>query len=539
MTSPSPAAISVILLGDDGAPFERAADGLAERVQRSGGDLIVLATPDTALGDAARSAIEPAAREHPDAAAFTLALSGLPADPAWRGRRCRSHERNLETLRFASLLAPGALVVRRAALLGALGQSPLPETSDWWRELMRRIAQRGCVLSISADVRRTALLPGEPPTPGFAPPPRAPHVLVFGQIEVSTSLYFDALEASPDVTVAFRALTRLAADAPHLAAADLVVLVRTLHRFWDEGVIAFLEAVGVPWVWFTDDNFQVLAAERDAPAFFTAPRMRQALAGAAAVWASTPVLAEALAPLHGRVEVWGPAQDPVLREAAAPPAADGPLTIAVAGGDFRAGGLAGPVLEELRALAGAAPLRIAATAGIAQALAPRLSAADVVAVPMERSFRQFVRQWRSFGAQLLLHPAGATANAPYKCPTAVITAGYFRAVPVVADEPAYDGWGEAEGVVGIGARGEGLAAAAARARDPAWRADMLGRLDAALVARFGAGGRAERLRALMRSTPAPTDAAALLGTRAFAGQRARLAAARLTRRLRDLVSRPG
>ena len=286
------------------------------------------------------------------------------------------------------------------------------------------------------------------------------HVLVLGQIEVSTSLYFDFLEASPEAVVAFRAPTRLAVDGPHLVAADLVVLVRTLHRFWDEGVIAFLTAAGVPWVYFTDDNFQALAAERDASSFFTAARMRRALAGAAEVWASTPALAAALEPLHPAVKDWGPVLDPVLAVAALRP--DAPLTVAIAGGDFRVGGLAGAPVSQLAAIAGRQPLRLLATPAVAQALAPQLPGAEIVTQPNERSFRQFIRQWRRHGVHILLHPAGHTANAAFKCPTAVLTAGYLGAVPVVADEPAYLGWGEPEGVVRLGDDGEGLAEVASR-----------------------------------------------------------------------------
>ena len=62
-------------------------------------------------------------------------------------------------------------------------------------------------------------------------------------------------------------------------------------------------------------------------------------------------------------------------------------------------------------------------------------------------FRQFVREWRRFAPDILLHPAGATSNAPYKTPTAAIVARYLGAVPVVSDEPAYQGWSEADGVL--------------------------------------------------------------------------------------------
>ncbi|HEX3918109.1 MAG TPA: glycosyltransferase [Caulobacteraceae bacterium] len=511
--------------------FGGLAPAFDEAVARCTGEFIFPLTPDSEVAEGAWAAIAAAADEDPDAAAFAVNLAGLAPDPAWRGRRCRSHERNLESLRFASLVPPGAFVVRRQALIDA---GPLPPGADWWRELTRRVARATRIVPVAATVGRQRRLEGEPPVPSFAPPPPRPHVLVFGQIEVSTSLYFDFLEASTDIAVAFRAPTRLAVDAPHLAAADLVVLVRTLHRFWDEGVIAFLKAAGVPWVYFTDDNFQALAAERDAPTFFTAARMRRALAGAAEAWASTPALAEALAPLHPAMRAWGPVLDPALAVQAS--RRGEPLTVAIAGGDFRVGGLAGAPVRQLAAIAERQPLRVIATPAIVRALSPRLSGAEIVTQPIERSFRQFIRQWRRYGIDILLHPAGATANAAYKCPTAVLTAGYLGALPIVADEPAYQGWGEAEGVVRFGGDGEGLAAAARRVADAARRDEMRGRLAAALTARFGDEGRADRLHALMR--PGRADAAKILASPGFTGRRAALDVAHATRRIRDLAWPP-
>jgi hypothetical protein len=364
-------------------------------------------------------------------------------------------------------------------------------------------------------------------------------VLVLGQIEVSTSLYFDFLETAPDVTVAFRAFTSLDIDAPHLAAAGLVVLVRTLDRFWDEGVIDFLTAAGTPFVWFTDDNFLALRGEGDASIFYAARRMRRALARAAAVWASTEPLAAAHRPLHPAVKVWGPVLDPLLQDGAPP--ADGPLTVVLPGGDFRASGLEGEPIERLRAMAEAEPVRVVATEAAAKALAPALGAAQIVVLPQERSFRQFVRRWTSFGPDILLHPAGATANGPFKCPTAVIVAGYLGAAPVVADEPAYAGWGDNEGVLELGADAMGLIRAASGVRKPDWRDDMGARLTRALTQRFGGEGRTALIRATVADAgEAPRRAAAqVLASPQFRRRRMALRLARATRWLRSLIGPRG
>ncbi len=512
--------------------FDTLAAGFADAVARATGDLVFPVTPDGVPPEAAWPALAAAADANPDAGAFRLRARGLAAERAWRGRRCRAHERNLECLRFAHLIPPGALAARRRVIDAAADGLAPGLGADWWRALTRRIAATTRVADVEATVTRTARLPAEPACPSFAPRLGAVDVLVLGQIEVSASLYFDFLESAPDVTVGFRAFTSLEIDAPHLAEAGLVVLVRTLHRFWDEGVIEFLRAAGVPFVWFTDDNFLALRAEGDASAFYAAARMRRALAGAAAVWCSTERLAEAHRPLHPDVKVWGPVLDPLLRNASPP--ADGPLTVVLPGGDFRASGLAGEPTQRLRAMAEAEPVRLVATAAAAKALAPELGAAEIVVLPQERSFRQFVRRWMSFGPDILLHPAGATANAPFKCPTAVVVAGYLGAAPVVADEPAYDGWGENEGVLRLGDDAMGLIRAASGVRKADWRADMGERLDRALARRFGGKGRELVIRAAVADAGEASrrGAAQVLGSPAFRRRRWALRLARWTRALR-------
>ena len=519
--------------------FDALAAAFADAVERATGDLVFAVTPDALPPDAVWRPLADAAVANPDAGAFRLKAHGLKPERTWRGRRCQAHERNLESLRFAHLIAAGSLVARRELTDAAAAGLAPGLGADWWRALTRRIAATTRVVDVEATVARTAPLPGEPACPSFAPRLDGVDVLVLGQIEVSTSLYFDFLESAPGVTVAFRAFTSLAIDAPHLAGARLVVLVRTLHRFWDEGVVDFLRAAGVPFVWFTDDNFLALRAEHDAAAFYTPGRMRRALAGAQALWCSTERLAEAHRPLHGDVQVWGPVLDPLLK--AGPPPADGPLTVVLPGGDFRASGLDGEPLERLSAMAAAEPIRVVATAAAGRAVAAELDGADIVVLPLERSFRQFVRTWRGFGPDILLHPEGATANAPFKCPTAVIVAGYLGAAPVVSDEPAYEGWGENEGVLALGDDAMGLIRAASGVRKPDWRADMDARLTRALARRFGGEGRAAMTQATIAAAgeTARRGAAQVLASAAFRRRRLARRLAYATRGFRTLIGLRG
>ncbi len=541
MSDPSraPSLAPTVALAPLDAVAARRASALAETTRALAADFVLPAPSDLRLSDAALAGLTAAIARDPAADAFRLAVEGLAPDPAWRGRRCRSHEHNLESLRFADLIPFGGLAIRRSALLAAMAELPGDVGDDWWRVVCGRIGRTGRIADLAWPVRRRARLAGEAPGPCFAPLSRiAARVLVLGQIEVSTSLYFDFLEAAPDVSVAFRPLTRLALDAEALASADLVILVRELHRFHDEGVIAFLRAAGVPYVWFTDDNFAALRTEHAASAFYALPRMQRALDGAVAVWTSTDALAAAHAWLHPSVGVWRPVLDPALDQPRPEP--QGPLTMALPGGDFRLGGLAGAALEGLRAIAAGPGLRLLVTPAGAEALRPALPGAEFVVLPLERSFRQHIRAWRRFAPDILLHPAGATANAPYKTPTAAIVAGYLGAVPVVADEPAYRGWGEAEGVLRLS--DGGLGAASGRARDDDWRADLRGRLARALAARFGSEGRSRRLWDLARPPPRRNTAAIarnILGAPRFARAQAARRLIRLARPLSDRLRPPG
>ncbi|MEJ0064047.1 MAG: hypothetical protein WDM85_00435 [Caulobacteraceae bacterium] len=146
----------------------------------------------------------------------------------------------------------------------------------------------------------------------------------------------------------------------------------------------------MPYVWFTDDNFLALKGEGEARPFYTLPRMQAALARAAAVWASTDALAAAHVWLHPHVGVWKPVLDPRLQQGA-PAAPAGTLTVALSGGDFRLAGLAGAALEGLRRIAEGPGLRLVVTPAGGRLLRPLLPTAEIVVLPMERSFRQHVR----------------------------------------------------------------------------------------------------------------------------------------------------
>ena len=140
------------------APLEAAAGrraaSLAFAVGNLSADYVLPAPPDVRLPEATLARLTAAVAADPGADAFRLAVKGLSPDPLWRGRRARSHERNVESLRFADLIPFGALLVRRAALLDALAELPADAGDDWLRIVCQRIGQAGRIADVDVTVRR-------------------------------------------------------------------------------------------------------------------------------------------------------------------------------------------------------------------------------------------------------------------------------------------------------------------------------------------------------------------------------------------------
>jgi hypothetical protein len=487
-------------LGDG---YASAPQALAGALGACRGEFVLPIAPGTTLADKTLADLIAAANADPDVDVFILPLRGLPAGKGWSGHRCRGLMRNVENLRFAALYPLGAFAVRRETLGTALDDLAGSPRDGWWGwRLLKGLTISARIKHLSAKpVRRRDLLAGEPAQPAFldpeildpAPDDGRPRVLVFGKLDVTCSLYFDFLLGAADVRVQYRQRLRLSVDAPHFAHADLVVLVRALDRYWNEGVIAFLERAGVPFVYFWDDYFIVLRAEGFATRFFNAPRMRRALKAARALWASTAALAEASRDLHPDVVLWPPVFDPRLTAPPAPPTE--PLTFAVVGGDFRLDGLRSRFIEALSAASARRPLRLLVRPSAVKALGDTGSGLAVETAAQQESFVQFLRTWRAKAPHIVLHPPGATAGKRYKCPTAAIVAAYLGTVPLVADEEAYADWGEADGVVRIGSDTSELQGALEAVADPRWRATMHARLTAALAARLCGAEQRRRLHA--------------------------------------------
>jgi hypothetical protein len=106
---------------------------------------------------------------------------------------------------------------------------------------------------------------------------------------------------------------------------------------------------------------------------------------------------------------------------------------------------------------------------------------------------------------------------------------------VVADEPAYDGWGEHEGVLRLGDDAMGLIRAASGVRKPDWRSDVGERLSRALRRRFHGEGRVAMLREAIAAGAPRRGAAQVLASPAFRRRRRALRLAHAMRWLTGLA----
>jgi hypothetical protein len=298
-------------------------------------------------------------------------------------------------------------------------------------------------------------------------------IVVYGKQEASVSLYFDGLPTDLRRQMLFLAPDRPEREKEALLDASLVMVVREFGRLVVSGTAAMLRNARVPLIWFTDDDLVALGREEAAFRFYTPARVRRFAAACAALVATSPALARALAPLHRTVLLW----PCVLDESLAPSMPVSPsdaLRVGVFGGGFRAASLEAHVLPAMAALRRWRPVTVFAAHGLL-AGTPR---ADVVALPFETDFRSFIARWQTLRLHAVVHPYGRTGNIANKSCASILAAWYLGAVPIVGEEPAYAALGEAEGVLKAAPNPAAWQSALERAADPGEAATLFGRLTA-------------------------------------------------------------
>lgn len=439
-------------------PPSRFWHALAERF----GDRFVHVLPKGALSrrEEVQRAVSAAARRGAEAVVGRVQLAG---------GRCSAFLSRPQMLAYLPL-APGALLCRADAAARAAADISDAWDPHWARDLALALARRGPVVPFDCSLAG----PGdEAPTASRLPPDRArlgPHseeggfILVYGRLGASTSLYFDGLPMAERARIRMLEPGDLFSDLHWLAAASLVIVVRGFEFAERNGALDLLLELGTPVLWFTDDDFIVLGRDSASLGHYRAETVRRFAARLVGIVTTSAPLAGALAHYHRDVTIMPLAADPVLL--ARRPAVPGHRA-AVVGGGFRAKALRDVVAPAARAEG----VRLIVPAGLPHA------PFDALRLPFEGDFAQFVFRWQAEAPFALLHPQGDSANIANKSRGTLLVAAYLGAVPIVAQEPAYHGLAEEDGVLTAGGAVADWQAQIARLNDTGFQREMLARLD--------------------------------------------------------------
>ncbi len=277
------------------------------------------------------------------------------------------------------------------------------------------------------------------PAPAEDQKPAYPQLIFYGEPSASLSLYLDGLP--PDLAAAIAVLPprRMAADFLTLAGAGLVIFVRGFETVWRSGLLTALANTGVPCAWFTDDDFTALRGEQPGFSFYSPQHMRAFAGHMVALIGTTPALCQNLAAYHENILHWPCVLNEALVHPQASAANAGPSRrIAFVGGPFRYAGLRQFVLPALEHIA---PAQLLVAAG------PAAQIPGAIVLPFALNFAHFIAAWRAARPDILVHPPGQTRNLANKGPGILLTALYLGAAPIVADEPAFETLGVAQGVL--------------------------------------------------------------------------------------------
>lgn len=278
---------------------------------------------------------------------------------------------------------------------------------------------------------------------------------VVSNTSVTTDLCFDGL-AGLDTSITFRYIDPYDRDASPMDDCDIIVFVR--HLFMAVYQAAFQEAKRreKPLYLLVDDNFVVLSGEKQPnPAddeifkHYGQPIFRDTLRQMDGILSASSALTEFYESYHHNILPFGAISDRMIQPRRALASDD--LRVGFFGGSFRAETLRREVLPALKTAAAKRPVTLVAGPSV-QKFQDEIDDAgiDLVVIPVISNFRRFIRTWQSLGIDVAVHPKGETANIKYKTPNAVLVSHYLGAVPIVWDEPAYFGMGEANGVLKVG-----------------------------------------------------------------------------------------
>ncbi len=388
----------------------------------------------------------------------------------------------MESCRFLSTDA-GALLVTKGALAKAAESIGERSWDRFWpSDLVGALAADGSVrgsfdgFARCSSATRPAWperLPFARATPLTGHTGSQPLILVYGDLAASVSLYFDGLP--PDLRSRLRFLKPgdLSSDLGWLASAGLVVVMRDFRQLQMSGVFDLLREIGVPYVWFTDDDLITLKAEEGRPDYFSPEALKTFLTGASAVLVTSDALAHRLAPLHPTLIRWPCIYDPSLR-LTSPVAGHTRFKVGAIGGAFRRRSFEQHVLPALKDVGLVRPIEIIATSELARTRHDT----PVTARPFEPEFRPFVFDWQKIGLDVLVHPYGETKNIANKSMASLLVSAYLGAVPIVGHETAFDEVTEAQGVLKAGRSPSEWKTQLEHLADPVLAQAMFGTFDA-------------------------------------------------------------
>lgn len=323
--------------------------------------------------------------------------------------------------------------------------------------------------------------------------PRRPIIGVAGYLEATIPLCFDGLQERFGGSI--KIIDLGAAEhvlAQQILLCDAVIISRWLFEPAAERAIRLCEDAGIDLYYLADDNPIVLAREHPEYSQYSLAGVKSALQGFRAVMATSPALADYYKAngLHQNLQMFGPILDRAtlgkMHRIGRERRQSG-LRVGFAGGEFRHHDLQLSVYPALQKLSERMAVELVAreTSGAKGTALP--APPPPIAwrpVPFSLSYDDFLQNWRALGIDVLVHPRGTTANIAYKTNSILLTAFYLGAVPIVSDEPAFDGIGEMEGVLKASVGPDGFTAALERVLAPAYRDEMLRRLEMFCVARF-------------------------------------------------------
>lgn len=313
----------------------------------------------------------------------------------------------------------------------------------------------------------------------------------FVNYDASAALVFDGLSDRVKACMRFSDLRNVSPQEA-VDGASAVLLVRGMHDPRLRVVAARSAARGVPYYLYFDDNFWVLAAEFAEYRWLATADGEAFVRAAAGMVVTSDALEDYARTQLGCRNVFR--FSPILNrelETSVPKAAGAPraLRVAFTGSQERNRPFDLLVAPALISLARSGwdvqvSLRLGAPiAGIG------LAGVKCDLLRTYEDFATFIGLWRSHTPQVLVHPPVESANVPYKTPSIILIAHLLGAVPVVANEPAFSGLSEDNGVVVVGDdTREAWVEAIAKVSAPSSRRPMLRRLSAWCAEAFSPDG---------------------------------------------------